>query len=211
MTIAQWFSSEKIYGEGVFLYKKHGSSKKLLQLFESGETRFTRGKLEEELIKLVDEPNKTSALSVTAKSPLSPLVKRATPEPLRRIYDLKEISWKEMCSLHSSLTVLTSDNKRFEALIRIHELDQIVDECWFKIDYFNHHGQLPPEEGSKAITTVRDIVNLAKAIPTYISKIDKKLKDLKEDDTDPDLIERKVNWQLKLKELDELMDIKITQ
>jgi hypothetical protein len=211
MTVSDWVNNpDRQYTDGVLLFKRNVKDPAMLAMFESGENSMTRRKLLE-AIRQIAQPNKIiSPIIDDTPIPLNPKKKIASeskPAAVAAIELLKGISFKEMSSLHAQLTVFKSDRERLDAQHRIVELKSLVDECWYKLDYYRDYGVLPPETEEVSIKTIRDVVQLSKNIPTYFTKINAKLKreDLTETE-EADLIKQKTKWTLVKQRIDTILD-----
>ncbi|MFA6261081.1 MAG: hypothetical protein WC760_06415 [Bacteroidia bacterium] len=206
MTIAQWLNDpDRKYTDGVLLFARHGGSTTTLKLFESGENRFTRTKL---LQSLQDIGSKTFKPAKVTPQVIK-TERTGTAVELIPIYDLKARSFKEMAALHARLEQYKTDEERFDACLKIDELDQIVDECWEKLDYYQEHGSLPPDTAQEEFQpkTIRDVVNLCKNVPTYISRINKQLKSENLSDQEiANLIKKKTAWEICLAKIESTLD-----
>jgi hypothetical protein len=210
MTIADWLQQNKRdYRQGVILFERFGGDATTLTLLKSGENSFTRSTLLEELTKL---NQKLTAKPEKGKKPTPikielPTTKQDYPADIAPYYKTKELYFKEMAALKQQLKFMPTDEDRFVACLKIDELDLSMDECWLTIDYFNEHGKLPEKEEEYPIRTIRDIVAQSKNIPTYITKIDARLKsDKLKDEQRPDLVAKKIRLKLQLDKIEKLLD-----
>lgn len=212
MTIAEWLAEPNPpYHIGILLYKRHGSGT-LLSLFESGENSFTRTKLRDELKKILQAKpypvtGKKIILEINANPKEQPKQPKQPDDVLKPIIELKNISFKEMAAIHATLAKLPSDEARLGAVIKIDELDTLIDHCWYQIDFYNEHGHLPPDEDIADVKTIGDVVKLSKNVPTYISKINARLADPKMGDDDREKYQmKKAKWQVILTKIERIMN-----
>lgn len=231
MQIRAWLDSKnKDYKIGVGLYEKYATPALLLVLFKSKESSFNKNKLIAELTKLcsafdASQLSKKTTNNTPAKSPIDEKYVRATdniPEVLKPLYDLKITSYKQLSALHNKLCEITLqelnnfNKKRNYAAERLSIqdemmiLDEVNEQCWYKIHYFNEHGNLPKDESEEFVIenkTIRELVNLEKAIPTYISKINTAAK---KEGINPDkyqyLVNKKIEWQLQGEAIKKVLD-----
>ena len=205
MTIKEWLNEDnRLYANGLLLYKRHGNNAVLLRLFESGENSMTRKKLLDELRKIENKEVKPIPVFV---APAPKIKLPADAAKYEGLVVLKNISFKERAALHSQLTRYKTDKERATACRRIMELDTLGDECWFQLDYYDEHATWPPVEDEVKIKTIRDVVQLSKNIPTYFTKINAKLNrsDLSEND-EKELLRQKNKWTLIKQRIETILD-----
>jgi hypothetical protein len=210
MTIKEWIDNpQRIYSEGVFLYKRFGNNTACLTLFENGENSLTRKKLLDELRKIdAGAINNDQVKPTEGKTKLPP--KEKPSEDVAKydgLVQLKNISFKEMASLHSQLTNLKTDNQRQIACKKIMELDSLIDDCWAQIDYYDENGTWPVDQDEVQIKTISDVVQMSKNIPTYFTKINAKLdkEGLSEAD-EQELLRQKNKWTLIKNRIELILD-----
>jgi hypothetical protein len=231
MQIRAWLNTQKKdYRAGVELYEKYASPASLLVLFKSRESTFNKNKLITELTKICEafeasQSSKKATKKPTEKAPIESKYTRVTdniPEALVPIHELKTNSFKQLSVLHNKLCEITLDElnkfskkrnyaaERFAIQEEMLLLDEVNEQCWYRIYYYNEHGHLPIENENEFVLedkTIRELVNLEKAIPTYISKINTAAK--KEgvsDEKCQDLINKKVEWQLQADLIKKVLD-----
>jgi uncharacterized coiled-coil DUF342 family protein len=211
MTVSDWVNNpDRQYTDGVLLFKRNVKDPAMLAMFESGENSMTRRKLLEAL-REASKPAQVIEITIDGSKkktiPANQPVNRTKTDAVTAIEQLKGISFKEMAALHAQLTTFKTDRERYEAQHRIVELKSLVDECWYKLDYFQQYGVLPPETEDVSIKTIRDVVQLSKNIPTYFTKINAKLKreDITEEES-AELIKQKTKWTLVKQRIDTILD-----
>lgn len=209
MTIAQWIQDPKRdYRQGVILFERFGGDASTLSLLKSGENSLTRSTLLEEMVEL----NASLTAKPSKSTPPKPVKINLPTKPdlhpdIAPYYQHKEVYFKEMAALKQQLRLMPTDEDRLKACMRIDELDLMIDECWYNIDYFNEHGHLPEKEEEYPIRTIRDVVAQSKNIPTYITKIDAKINsDKVSDDKLPDLIAKKMRLKFQLEKIEKILD-----
>ena len=211
--IQAWLNnSKRKYIDGVELYAKYGTNSTLLNLFRKSESVFNKQKLFDELSKIAEQNQPKPSAEEKPKAehaPAKPKLRRElfTPDEITApIYQLKLNSFKKMSALHQNLCAITGNShkanqERYKIQIEIIQLDELNEECWDKIHYYNEHGELPADEtqfNCNALT-IRELVNLEKVIPTYVTKFNNQLK---EPGVEParmaELNRLKADWLLKL-------------
>lgn len=218
------------YKEGIKLFATLGKNATLLALFNKGENSFNTKKLLSELQKIADARNSTKVFTKVLEEKIiteAPVPEKFTnfkeniPEVLQPIHDLALSSYKERALLHnklceSALHELTEFDKerdyegeRKEIQDKMFVLLSTNENCWDKIFYFNEHGKLPtdPDEFIIENKTIRELCNLEKSIPTYITKIDNQLKKY-EFDSEPYLhsVKNRTKFELRLKLIKKAID-----
>lgn len=210
MTIQDWLNQDnRLYENGVMLYKRHGSSNVLLTLFESGENSMTRKKLLNELRaiatpQVIEKPKPPTPIPTPVKQKS---VDTVDTDKYQTILDLKAHAFKEMAAAHAQLTKLKTKAERKEACKLIMLLDLQVDDYWEQLDHFDAYGTWPVQEDEVSIKTIRDVVQLSKNIPTYMTKINAKLK--KENITVDEMAElhrQKDKWTLITQRIEKILD-----
>jgi hypothetical protein len=219
--IQAWLnSSKRKYIDGVELYAKFGNNSTLLGLFRKSESVFNKQKLFDELSKIaeIQEPQKSPEKKTEVEhAPAKPKLKRGqftADEITAPIFELKLSAFKKMSALHQNLCAISGNSpkavqERYKIQNEIVQLDALNEECWSKIHYYNVHGELPPTnelEFNCDNYTIRDLVNMEKVIPTYVTKYNNQLK---EPGIEPNRISElnrlKADWLLKLQTIkDEL-------
>lgn len=225
MDVEHWINTGKDYQLGLKLFKKLGGSATLFAYFSSGENSLSKRKLQEQLLALstpiLAEPKievqKAEAKPEPAKEPVIKENFRGffenLPSEVSHINSLRLETFKKMAALHQSLCAMEGNGpktieKRYKIMVQILELDKTNRECWKKLIYFKENNALPAEDGAfnpKALT-IRELVNLEKVIPTYITKEKKKL----EKPLSPEKIElvqaNILKYELQLKQVKEIIN-----
>lgn len=208
MTIAEWLESDRHYHTGLLLLEKNSVNRSLISILKTGENSFTRAKLVQALQDLVTTKGKVKIkINIDDRPAIKVRQECTSKSELLFLTEKKNLAFKEMASLHAKLKELPSDIERYNHQVRILELDSQIDDLWHKIDYFNEHGHLPPDENEQPINTIRDVVNAFKNIPTYISKINTRLKNEELSDEDRDeLCIKKNSFVSQLEKLEAILD-----
>jgi hypothetical protein len=221
MNVEQWISTGKPYKNGLELFKKLGGSQTLLSYFLAGENSLSKRKLQEAIAELTELPkNNTITTEHVALAEPKPIIQEKIrinlaeiPEEVRHIDSLRLESFKKMAALHQAACAISGNGQkaienRFSLMCQIKELNRTNEECWRLLNYYAEHKCLPPNEDefNPRTLTIRELVNLEKTIPTYISKEKKKLdKDLSADKKD--LVQANIfKLELQLKQVKETID-----
>jgi hypothetical protein len=229
MQISDWINSKnQDWNTGLALYNTYSPNPKLRSLFEHGPNNFNKKKLLAELTALAKKLESKQALKfqkteiVTATAKAYARTIDDVPEILKPIVELRISTYKTLSLLHNKLCELALEemnnprrkrnysNERFVLQHEILALDETNEQCWYKIHYYNEHGKLPEQTNDEFIIidkTIRELVNLEKAIPSYISKNNTECK--KEgiaDDRYQELIKRNINWNLQKAEIQKALD-----
>ena len=224
MDIHKWLKgNKKDYSLGVSIFESQGGSPVLLKLFKKGESPFTRKTLTDQLQKLANAKPKVSAPVTPLSTPVTPISAPVTqsqePPELKHIYELKLGAFKKMAALHQHMATIMGNSPkaietRFKYAQEIMQLDELNKQCWDKIFYFKKHGKLPADPSGfyPDVLTIRELVQLEKAIPTYITKLAKEIDNpALDDEARQKLFNRKAEWHIKAmrvkQELDALPDL----
>lgn len=157
------------YGENSILYK---------MLAGDSKSSFFNNKLRGELERIYEIRRKQVKVNVETMQGFP----NEHPS-LQQIIIERNKALKERDFLRGKLTEFDSDEKRKEAAFRILELDDIMSECWNKIDYFEIHGHLPAILPSDEIEKIfsgkdkADIVKLRNNYRSYRTKVKKGQRD----------------------------------
>lgn len=229
MQISDWLKSkQQDWNTGLALYATYSPNPKLRSLFEHGPSSFNKKKLLSELTQLAQQLESKQALkfqkteTVTATAKAYARTVDDVPDVLKPIVELRISTYKNLSLIHNKLCELTLEEinnprkKRnyneecFALQQELLALDETNEQCWYKIHYFNEHGKLPEETTDEFIITektIRELVNLEKAIPSYISKNNTECK--KEgisEERYQELIKRNINWNLQKSEIQKALD-----
>jgi hypothetical protein len=214
MQLRMWLNNpNRDFDIGVELYILHIGNTNIFKHKNS----FTTKKLYTEL-KAYDE--KKAKHWATLKNPPSPPApkqepaKPSLPPEIIRLNDLKLQTFKKMAALHQQLCFIKGNSQksmeaRFELQQQIIRLDELNQDCWEKVNYFEKHGALPPDKEGFTIMdkTIRELAQLEKAIPTYITKLNKELDGLSEDDVKRiGMTQRIANWHMRYREVKDALD-----
>ena len=210
MTVNEWLNSNRDYQTGINLYQKHFGNTSLLTLFKAGQNSMSRRKLSEALESFTPVQSDEFELPVPRKYKPD----FAMPEPVKLLDELRLESFKKMSALHQTCCNTDGNGpkavaKRFEMLKQIKELHRVNSECWKKLDYYQEHGRLPVDENEfiPELLTIRQLVNLEKAIPTYISKLKSQLSEIEIPEEKASAINAKIiEWQVQLKAITEIIN-----
>jgi hypothetical protein len=225
MDIHKWLKgNKKDYNLGVSIFESQGGSPVLLKLFKKGESAFNLQTLKDQLQNLANVQPQVSAPVKDQSAPVTPVTEPVAPtqEPaeLKHIYELKLGAFKKMAALHQHMATITGNTPkaietRLKFALEIMQLDELNKQCWDKIFYFKKHGKLPvdPSGFYPDMLTIRELVQLEKAIPTYITKLAKYIDNpALDDEARQKLYNRKAEWHIKAmrvkQELDALPDLK---
>jgi hypothetical protein len=136
------------------------------------------------------------------------------PPEIVRLHDLKLETFKKMAALHQHLcTIKGNSQKSMDSRLKLQQeimrLDELNAECWDKIIYWEEHGKLPVEKDGFAIgdKTIRELAQLEKAIPTYITKLNKELDGLGDDDKKRISITKRIaDWHMQYRSIKDSID-----
>ena len=226
MNLKKWVEDNtKNYELGLAILEANGGSSTLLNLLKKGETRFNRDKLSQVLTQIyqnslaTSEPvNKRSALPKTVsalpKTVSEPLKQTELPAEVKAIHDLRLSSFKKMSALHQHLCSIHGNGElakesRLKILKEIIQLDEVNTHCWDKIYYYERNGHLPVDESGflPEQLSIRELVQLEKAIPTYITKLSKEAQNEKlSDEARQKLYNRKTEWHIKQNRVKQELD-----
>lgn len=213
----------KPYDIGVELFAKLGNNATKLALFKASKNSFNEVKLQKELQAIADKRNtkKQVTEALATRIPEQPTPTKFTnfkdniPEVLKPIHALAVSSFLEKGILHAKLCASAQhelenfdrkrdyEGERFEIQKAMLVLLATNENCWDKIHYYNEHGKLPPEDDQDEFLidtkTIRELCNLEKSIPTYISKLANRLDKLEFDSPKYfDCIENRTKFELRL-------------
>lgn len=189
MNVKQWIAQGKPYKIGIVLFKELNGSSTLLAYFLAGENSLSKSKLHQELLLLAEpktlvqtEPAKVEAHKPVEESSNKKFILEDLPNEVRHVNTLRLETFKKMAALHQAMCGIEGNSqkaidKRFELMVQIKELDRTNSHCWEQLNYYAEHYTLPHADGefNPKNLSVRELVNLEKTIPTYITKERKKL------------------------------------
>lgn len=185
----------------VFKYKNSVTQKKLYEALK----KYDDSKIAKNLSSLKKD------IQTTAKQePTKPTL----PPEIVRLHDLKLETFKKMAALHQHLcTIKGNSQKSMDSRLKLQQeimrLDELNAECWDKIIYWEQHGKLPVEKDGFAIgdKTIRELAQLEKAIPTYITKLNKELDGLGDDDKKRIPITKRIaDWHMQYRSIKDSID-----
>jgi len=228
MDLKLWIEgNKKDYNLGVAIFEAHGGSPTLLRMLKKSPSKFNQEKLREKLQEIYEakQPVKSAFNDKLAhmrkqrgmaeqSAVNAPAAAKELPAELIPIYDLKLGAFKKMSAMHQQLASIKGNGpKAIESRYKLQKeivlLDELNEQCWDKIHYFEEHGKLPVDESGfyPDQLTIRELVQLEKAIPTYITKLAKDANNL---DLPPEhrqkLFDRKAEWHLKQQRIKQELD-----
>jgi hypothetical protein len=219
MDLKKWIEgNKKDYALGVAIYEAHGGSETLLRLFKKSSSKFNQDKLTEKLQKFYEKlpanPKEKKILPTTVTSPEHSAPSKELPADLKPIHDLKLGSFKKMAAIHQQLATIKGNGpkaieSRYKMQKEILQLDELNEQCWDKIHYYEKHGKLPLDETGfyPDQLTIRELVQLEKSIPTYITKLAKDANNSElSDEVRQKLFNRKAEWHLKQQRIKQEID-----
>lgn len=214
MQLRMWLNNpNRDFDTGVELYKQLIGNTDIFKHKNS----FTQKKLYTAL-KEHDEKKIAQNLQALKKDiKATPKQEPATPSlppEIIRLNDLKLQTFKKMAALHQQLCFVKGNSQksmdtRFKLQQEIIRLDELNQDCWEKVNYFEKHGALPPDKEGFTILdkTIRELAQLEKAIPTYITKLNKELDSLPDDDGKRiPITQRIANWHMRYREVKDSLD-----
>ena len=160
--LTEWVNNpNRLFKQGVDLYRKYGGNKTLLSLFErKGEGSFTRVKLLEELIPIEKKIN-------TVRSSSAPAVRAATTVAVQKMPDSLNLKMKEKGELyaranqlHARLPLLRDNSERLEAALELMDLFDRISAIWKEYDLWRGTGIVLKDKQPKKITAVDLAVQL---------------------------------------------------
>jgi len=230
MDLKKWIEgNKKDYALGVAIFESYGGSPTLLRLFKKSESSFNKEKLKAQLEEIYNKqvfpadpntfktngiwPSKTPPKTVRSE-PTLPSIQKEIPAELKIIYDLKLSSYKKSSAIHQQLSTIkgksdAANESRLKLVIQIMQLDELNEQCWDKIYYYEKHGKLPLDESGfyPEQLTIRELVQLEKAIPTYITKLSKDANNTELSDAQRQkFYDRKAEWHLKQQRIKQELD-----
>lgn len=179
------------YQKGVQLLERIQGQSAIIDILKKSDSQFNRKLLFDQLSKFAEEKKpEPVAKKAEAKpkhetrkwDPAAPILPRPETQSL---FDIKLAAFKKLSALHTQLCSIDGNKpaaiqERYKIQLEILRLDALNEECWDKIHYFEEHGKLPEEKDKFDFDgkTIRELINLEKAIPSYITKINNQLKDI---------------------------------
>ena len=177
--VKRWLSGKRDYTEGVALFLKFGTNDFLKDLLEEGEDDYNREKLEEELGKIGEQVVDQKPVEITKKVQSSPI---ATVEPDFYLLPAQVQEWKkeanrkfrENAHRQKCLEDVKDKFERGELAHHILMVDDELQALYSKIDYYELHKVMPPEDEPlpddvKDLTAL-EIKNEIQRISVQISK-----------------------------------------
>jgi hypothetical protein len=204
MTLKEWLTSkDKPYDKGLELLQQIGASSTLINVLKSSQNSLNKQKLKEKLQEFYS--NSTPKTSPVKESKPFEAETKKHPEEIAHVYSTKIGAFKKMAALHQELIHISGDSEkaiasRYKLQTEILRLDELNESCWDLIHYYEKHGKLPPDntQFSPGALTIRELVNLEKTIPSYITKFNKELGlGSITEERRQDLEKRKTDWLLK--------------
>lgn len=194
--IRQWLRDpERSFEEGVKLYRQYGDNNGLKVLFSSSPTAFSRNKLKEALQALTSEQlaYKDADPAISKAS-----VRRIDPDsPVAHLEQRKAELFKRVATLHDRLLFLPDNEIRLEASLEILDGCEELRIVWAKMDRYRETGQLDPEpqpEEPASPESIQEITRILRNYPAYISKANKKLKNLPDGTKKENIISNIREW-----------------
>lgn len=192
--VKQWLESPELTS-GLILYEKYINNAARLFYYEQG--IYSLDELIDELREFVTKSTKQSTgLPDTAKSKF--------PKEIQELDILAGKAWKERNYLRSIILQECDSDKRKVMAFRILECSRTSIAIWKQIDGWKATGILPQKESKKQKKqdTLLELIEKLKNIPTYLSKIDKKIKTCQD-------VSKQAEWvMLKNKHTEELERVK---
>jgi hypothetical protein len=215
MQLRAWLNHPKRdFDIGVKLYNEYIGKSDIFKYKNS----FTEKKLYEALKQYDEVKLNKSPLRLPNPAPPPPpnnqTAKPILPAEIVRLNDLKLETFKKMAALHQHLcTIKGNSQKSMDSRLKLQQeimrLDELNAECWEKIIYWEENGKLPVEKDGFAIgdKTIRELAQLEKAIPTYITKLNKELDTLGDDDKKRIAITKRIaDWHMQYRSIKDSID-----
>lgn len=195
--INNWLNSDRDYQQGVLLYGKYGKNASLCALFQSGNNSYTRGKLIAEMQELIESMPAKKKLDKNVSPIPQTIDKTNWPDIVKQWHNEYVMCLKEMAELHSRLYRANSDKSRFNLALAIDDLDIKADVLLTDINYYRDNGVVPDKNGYNVdVMSTTELAMARKNIPSYIAKINTKLKaEGLSDERINELLVRKAEWQ----------------
>ncbi|MDL5050648.1 hypothetical protein QQ054_32110 [Oscillatoria amoena NRMC-F 0135] len=179
-----WLTGPRNYLEGLaILENTGGTGEALLSLLRSGETVFTRKKLQSAIETLAKsaEVDTLPIEPVERKQMITPYDPLKLPPELKDVHILKGQYYKEAGKLRASLFELKTAAERRPICLKIIELKKKHAAAWEQINFYLNTGHIMPQKQSDPLPDlenmrVRELVDFIKNNPTRISKWRAKLK-----------------------------------
>ncbi|MCK6611559.1 MAG: hypothetical protein L6Q78_11025 [Bacteroidia bacterium] len=216
--LEKWLQNpNRNYKKGIEILEKLQGRSAIIGILEKSDSAFNRKLLFDQLSKLHHSKNEKQPEKQPEKKqepikknwdPAAPIL----PKPeTQSLFDLKLAAFKKLSALHNQLCNIEGNSpkaiqERYKIQLEILKLDALNEECWDKIHYFEEHGKLPEEKDKFDFDgkTIRELINLEKAIPSYVTKINNQLKDT---ELNPErlieLTRQKADWILCLEKIKE--------
>lgn len=186
MTIQEWINSDRNFAKGVELYATHGNNINLKRFFARPKTKFAEDKLLYELQQMVGTPpqqtNTINPADFVKHTPISkPKVDRALLPQQYQALDVKKGRLYNMAQyLKAQLDNADTEAKRLELALKIVKTWREIDGIWEKLDYWNEHGQMMPENNKAVIdldtATETQMLKHRNNLRSHISKLKKRPK-----------------------------------
>lgn len=186
MTIQEWLKSDKDFAIGVALYTKYGANINLKRFFARPKTKFSEDKLLYELQQIAGT-NTTETVTVKPSdfvkhTPIAkPKINRALLPQQYQALDVKKGRLYNMAQyLKAQLDNAATQEVRLELALKIVKTWREIDAIWEKLDYWNEHGQMMPENAKAVIdldtATESEMIKHRNNLRSHISKLKKRPK-----------------------------------
>lgn len=181
--IKNWLEGSRDFAIGKALYFQHGKSKVLRDLFEMGESSFTRAKLEKALSELAEQLRNAPTPKPGETKPREasvPLSERSdAPEQVKALVQERKRLYGHTKALHEKLHLMSveyankyTDPERSTVVIELMQAWETIEQIWKRTMAYDRDGVLPPEP-VKVQVVIRSGDTLLRAITNKRSELSK--------------------------------------
>ncbi len=156
--INKWLSGKRGYAYGCILYRKYGHDETLKDLFDKGQTPYTKEKLLSSLQHLVsDEVKEIPAASIAEMPDSNDKIAQALKNEWMPKYT-------QMNYLRHQLDIHLDDLSEEADIVRgkyAQQILQLEKECmalWMQRDYYTKNGSLPVKEKKEVAPVINDFI-----------------------------------------------------
>lgn len=170
------------YPSALSYLKKYGKNQHLIEILSSGESHFFTKKLRQELENLKNRAIKEEHPVKESPKPrqIESLVDSDTIEAIKQqrnkvLREQDQLRWQHVLMVEKNAT----PEQLTPIVKRIMDLSHQLHELWYKIDYHQSHGILPPDppdpimEVFENVTTVEQLIKIRNNQRSNISKVKK--------------------------------------
>ncbi len=213
--IRSWQSSGMDYSDGLIILRKYSTRTALVRMLESGEDKFNRQKLEDELQEILDSEPQEKPTKIEPENNVQPELESSPevapfPTKLLRLIGERKVLYAKVNHLHSHSKMYEEGEGLKELVFEILATWDRIDEIWSIQDYFAEHGRMPADAAEIMEEQYNDPIFLKQRqsnLRSSISKIPGKLKKAEGNEKKTkELTDRKAKYEKELKLVDEKLD-----